>query len=81
MFCLALFQCRGYKHRAFLNAFILMKRIAMMKNDTPVFHAFDLYGQWVGMGTREAIEKRRLHGDGIVFWCPHELLIDGWRDR
>jgi hypothetical protein len=52
-----------------------------MKLDTAVYHAFDLYGQWVGMGTQEAIEKRRWHADGVIFWCPHELLVDGWRWR
>ena len=52
-----------------------------MKNDTAVFHAVDLYGHWIGMGTREAIEKRGLHCDGEVYWCSHKLLVNGWRDR
>ena len=46
-----------------------------MKNDTPISHAFDLYGRWIGIGTRKAIEKRGLHSDGIVYWCPHQWLV------
>lgn len=58
-----------------------------MQNDTPVFHAFAYnpltaqYDIWVGMGTRQAIAKCCLKGDGIVHWCPHQWLIGGWRDR
>jgi hypothetical protein len=52
-----------------------------MANDTPVYHAFDIYGRWIGMGTRAAIEKDGLESDGIVHWCPHEWLVDGWRPR
>ena len=52
-----------------------------MKNDTAVFNAVDLYGRWIGMGTREAIEKRGLYRDGEVYWCSHKLLVNGWRDR
>ena len=51
------------------------------RNSTAVFHVFDDYGQWVGMGTREAAEKRGFHIDGLVHWCPRELLVDGWRGR
>jgi hypothetical protein len=46
-----------------------------VKNDTPISHAFDLYGRWIGIGTRKAIEKRGLHSDGIVYWCPHQWLV------
>jgi hypothetical protein len=49
-----------------------------MKNDTPVFHAFDDNGMWQGMGTRQAIAKRGLHPDGNVHWCPVVDLVDGW---
>jgi len=31
------------------------------------------------IGTREAIEKRYLHGDGICIGAGPELLVDGWR--
>lgn len=51
-----------------------------MKNDTAVFHAFK-NGVWMGMGTREAIRRRGLESDGLVLWCPHEFLVDGWRGR
>ncbi len=56
-------------------------------NDTPVYHAFAFnsntvdYDIWVGVGTRDAIAKRGLRGDGFVLWCPHEWLVDGWRDK
>lgn len=52
-----------------------------MKNDTAVFHCFDDYGRWVGMGTGAAAEKRGLHIDGVVHWCLHELLVEGWHPR
>jgi len=58
-----------------------------MQNDTPVRHAFAYNPQtvqhdlWVGMGTHEAIAKRGLKGEGDVYWCPHQWLVDGWRDR
>jgi hypothetical protein len=51
--------------------------------DTPVYPAFAYnpntvdFDIWRGMGTREAIAKR---GVGDVQWCPHEWLVDGWRD-
>ena len=49
-----------------------------MQNDTPVYHAFAFnpktidYDIWVGIGTREAIAKRSLRGDGFVLWCPKQ---------
>jgi hypothetical protein len=52
-----------------------------MKNYIAVCHAFDFYGRWIGMGTREAIEKRYLHRDGIWYWCRTEWFVDGWRER
>jgi hypothetical protein len=52
-----------------------------MQNDTGVFHALDDYGNWLGMGTRDAITARRLHAEGDVLWCPKEWLVNGWRDR
>ena len=52
-----------------------------MKNDTWVYHAFDDYGNWVGMGTTAAIKKRRLHPEGGVLCCPHQFLVDGWLKR
>lgn len=56
------------------------QREQSMKNDTAVFHAFK-NGVWMGMGTREAIRRRGLESDGLVLWCPHEFLVDGWRGR
>ena len=58
-----------------------MKNRTPIVNDTPVYHAFDDCGNWIGMGTTQAIKKRRLRSDGIVHWCPHEYLVDGWRNK
>jgi hypothetical protein len=58
-----------------------------MANDNPVYHAFAYnpstidYDIWVGVGTREAIRNGGFRGDGIVLWCPHERLVDGWSFR
>jgi hypothetical protein len=51
-----------------------------MANNTAVFHAFK-NGVWMGVGTRAAISARGYECDGIVHWCPGELLSDGWRSR
>jgi hypothetical protein len=55
-----------------------------MTNDTPVYPAFAYnpatvdFDIWRGIGTREAIAKLGLRGRGLVLWCPHEWLVDGW---
>jgi hypothetical protein len=56
--------------------------VRKLRNDTPVCNAFDTvdYENWRGTGTREAIAKRGLRGDGIFGSCPHEELVGGWRD-
>lgn len=58
-----------------------------MNNDSPVYHAFAYnpvtaqYDIWAGIGTTYAIAKRGLRADGFVLWCPHEWLIEGWRNK
>ena len=60
-----------------------------MKNDTPVFDAMAFnpstvsYDIWKGVGTREAIKAAgfRVVDPAPVYYCPKEVLKDGWSFR
>ena len=78
---------------AFLDRHIRWERtllgedIAMIKDDTAVFHAFAFnpvtlqYDDWRGMGTRAAIAERSFEAQGPIHYCPKEWLKEGWLDK
>jgi len=61
--------------------------IAMIKDDTALFHAFAFnpvtlqYDDWRGMGTRAAIAERSFEAQGPIHYCPKEWLKEGWLDK